>query len=259
MDFIKKNYEKVLLAVVLLLLTVGACMLPFYLGSKREELDRKRVSRLNTKVKELPPVDLSVYEAAAKRAQTPVRWQYTRDHNLVNPVLWQRSPAPESKLIKGQIKRQGPETLEVVEIRPLYFRMSYEGLSGSQYVLSFTNEAAVKAISQKGQHYAKRDEKWDLTLRDVQGAPEKPSALIFELPEGNQMVTLVPGKPYERIEAYECDLRYPPEKDKIFRKQRRDSSLQLAGEKYKIVAITASNVVVSAEQNNKKTTINYKP
>ena len=73
MDFIKKNYEKVLLAVVLLLLTVGACMLPFYLGSKREELDRKRVSRLNTKVKELPPVDLSVYEAAAKRAQTPVR------------------------------------------------------------------------------------------------------------------------------------------------------------------------------------------
>ena len=260
MEFIKKNYEKVLLVVVLSALTIGVCLLPFYLSHKREDLTAKRTEKLLTKVKELAALDMAAFESSAKRAQTPVQYEYTRSHNLFNPILWQKSPPPESRLIKGEIKKQGPETLEVVEIRPLYLRMGYEGMSGTRYIVGFTNEAAVKSTQRSGQHLAIRDEKWDLfTLREVKGAPEKPSELVFELAEGGPPISLFPGKAYERVEGYESDLRYPPEQNKLFRKQRRDSKLQLAGDKYKIVAITASNVVVFAEENQKKTTINYKP
>ena len=66
MGFLKKNYEKIVLVVVLLGLTAASCLLPFIISAKREALESQRV---NTKanVKPLPPPDMTVEEAALQR------------------------------------------------------------------------------------------------------------------------------------------------------------------------------------------------
>ena len=53
MEFLKKNYEKVVLGVVLLGWTIAACLLPFIISAKRASLEEQRVST-KPKVKELP-------------------------------------------------------------------------------------------------------------------------------------------------------------------------------------------------------------
>jgi len=260
MQFLKKHYEKVLLGIVLLGLTVGVGAFPFFLSAERAKLEASRITRLDTKVKPIDDQDMTLFNAALQRSKTDVVWNFTKDHNLVNPVLWQKMP-PDSHLNKGEVKKQGPEVMEILSITPLSLRLGFNSVSSSGgYFIGFTNEAAVKAMPRTGERRAAKGEKNDLfTLRDVTGPPEKPTDLELELIDGGATVHLAPGKAFERVEDYEADLKYPPEPARNFRKKRRGDTLNLNGDDYKIVVITASNVVVSAKQNNKKTTITYKP
>src|SRR5579859_2664382 len=90
MEFLKKNYEKILLAVVLLGLTIAACLLPFIISSKRAALEQ--VVQRPPRPKELPPLDMSVEDAAMQRAQAAYALDFTSKHNLFNPVTWKKKP-----------------------------------------------------------------------------------------------------------------------------------------------------------------------
>jgi hypothetical protein len=256
MEFLKKNYEKVLLGLVLLGLTVSAALLPFIISGKRNALEEARNVLTNPKIKELPPLDLTRHETAMTRAQAPVRLNFSGRHNLINPVLWQKTP--EGRIIKVNTGSEVAGGVEVTGITELYLNLSFDSASGGGYLFGVQREAAARPDQRgKRQTLAKLDAKNDyFTLREVKGTAENPTGFLLELGDTGEKVTVAPAKPYKRVDGYSADLKYAPE-NKTWRNQRMGMSLTFGGDQYNIVAITQSNVVLSAKQNEKKTTLNF--
>ena len=100
MDFIKKNYEKILLGFVLLGLAVAVAYLPIKIANEKRELAEAREKR-TPKPKPLDPVDMSRLNAAHKRLETPAGLKYSTEHNLLNPVQWQKGPLGLIKIQTG--------------------------------------------------------------------------------------------------------------------------------------------------------------
>jgi hypothetical protein len=260
MEFLKKNYEKVLLAVVLLGLTVAACGLPFIISAERNAL-AAYIGGNVSHVKPIPPMDMSGLDAALQRAQAQVKLDYTTGHNLFNPVLWKKFP--DGHLLKETSENmEGPDALVVTDIKPLYLEISYSTQSGSGYMMHVKREAALREGERLGgDRFVSRDSKSDLfTLQDVKGPAQNPTELDLVWKETDESIVITPGKPFRRVDGYTADLKYPPEPGKTWTDRRVGSRpLNFANGAYNIVAITESNVVVSAESNKKKTTITFHP
>jgi hypothetical protein len=92
-------------------------------------------------------------------------------------------------------------------------------------------------------------------LTGIKGPSNAPTELTAQLRDfNNETISFAPGKPYTRIVGYEAELIYPPS-GKKYPRLRRDSPLDIEGEPYKVVDITANRVVVSDDSNGKRTTI----
>lgn len=259
MDLIKKHYEKVLLGVVLLGLTVAVVMLPFIISAKRTDLETQRVNSV-PRPKPLPPLDMNVEDAALQRVQSAVKLDFTSKHNLFNPVVWQKMA--DGHLVKIQTGNEiGVGALEVTDIKPLYLQVTYDSPNANGYFIFVERPAAAEA-SKRAKHeaFVVKDEKKDLfTLRDVKGPADKPTELVLEMNETGDSISITPDKPFKRVEGYQADLKYGLEANKIWKSQRVGATLNFAGGQYIIVAITENNVVLSAKSNDKKTTITFNP
>ncbi len=259
MEFIKKNYEKITLGLVLLLLAAAACFLPFYISKRRQELDEKRVS-IRANPKELPAVDTAEVDAAFQRSQYLLNLDYTTNHNLLNPVIWKRTT--DGALIKTVTgKEEGPEALMVLKIKKLYLMVSYGSPSANGYLISIERQGMLSESKRRTQNFVSLQTKSELlTLREVKGPPEKPTELDLEWNETGEPIVITPEKPFQRVDGYSADLKYPLEPNKAWADRRVGSKpIQFANGLYNIVAITESNVVVLAESNKKKTTIEFHP
>jgi hypothetical protein len=259
MDLIKKHYEKVLLGVVLLGLTVAVVLLPFIISAKRADLEQKRVNSV-PRPKPLTPLDMAVEDTALQRVQSPVKLDFTTKHNLFNPVVWQKTA--DGHLVKVQTGNEiGVGALEVTDIKPLYLQLTYNAWSDPGYLIGVERQAATDPGKRsKRETFLKRDTKNDLfTLRDVKGPPDKPTELVLELSETGDAISISPDKPFKRVEGYQADLKYGLEANKIWKNQRVGATLNFAGGQYIVVAITENNVVLSAKSNDKKTTITFNP
>lgn len=256
MEFLKKNYEKVLLAVVLIGGTIVACLLPMIISSKRADLDNMIVNTV-PHVKELPKLDMTLEDTALQRQQGSFALDFTTKHNLFNPVTWKKEA--DGRLLKEVSgNEEGPEALEVTNIKPLLLEIKLTGPSAAGYSLSIQRDAAPREDLRHRSSFISREHNTDmLTLLDVKGPTNQPTQLVFEWNEAGDMkgdtITVGPDKPFRKIEAYSADLKYSPE-NKAWSNQRVNSQLSFANAKYKIVAISPTNVVVLAESNNKKTT-----
>src|SRR5579862_2182965 len=119
MQFLKKNYEKILLAAVVLAALVVVAYLPILVSGEKKQLDETESSLVTRKPKLLPPLDLQPYQALLSRAQKNVSLDMT--NKLFNPVRWQLDahgqlfPNPAGKEI---------ELLQVTKLSPLYFVVS---------------------------------------------------------------------------------------------------------------------------------------
>ena len=259
MEFLKKNYEKIVLGIVVLGLTGAVCVLPIIIGNKRENLKNLRTTLTNPKIKELPALDLAPQEAGLQRLQTAFYLNLTHDHNLFNPVAWMKgSDNRPIKIVSGL--PTGPEALEVTAIRPLRLWLNFDSVSGSSYLVGFTNQAALQARSRTGEKAVSlgSNNKSDLfSLNQVRGEADK-LELVLTLNDNGEQVTIGPNKPYSRIQGYSADLRYTAGSGKIWRDQKVQSPLVFGEGTYNIVAITETNVTVESKQNAKKTTINFK-
>src|SRR5580698_723559 len=141
MEFLKKNYEKVVLVVVLLGLTIASCLLPVIISAKRAALESQRINT-TANVRPLPPPDMSMEEAALQRTQTPLVLDFTNKHNLLNPVLWKKfSDGHLVKEITGL--EEGVSALQVTGIKPLYLIVTYNSPSGNGYLISIERQAAL--------------------------------------------------------------------------------------------------------------------
>ena len=258
MEFLKKNYEKILLGVVLVGLTIAACGLPFIIAAKREELANKVVA-IRPKMKELTNLDLTLEDAVIQRAQTPFNLDLTTTHNLFNPVLWKK--LPNGALLKEETgNEEGPKALVVTKIKKLYLVISYVSTSGSGYLLGIERQAMLLEGKRKTQAYVSKESHSDLiTLKDVKGPADSPTEMTLQWNETGDIVTVTPDKPFMQVDGYSADLKYPLETGKTWTDKRVGSkSLRFNNDgSYKIVAITASNVVVLDESNTEKYTIEY--
>lgn len=258
MDFIKKNWEKVLLGVVLVGLAVAVAFLPLKIKSEKDDLEAIRVQILNPKVKPLEPVDLAGPEALLKRSSTPLVLDFSAGHKLFNPVLWQKT-AEGGKIKVQSGKEIGPDALVVVKTTPLYTIVSFDNVTtnetGARYTIGIERQAADKVRDRgKRPSFISADSKSDaVKLITVKGPPENPTELVLELADTLERISISKASPYKRVDGYLADLRYPPE-NKPWTARRKDDKLTFGGGDYNIVAISETEVVVSAG-SGKKTTV----
>ncbi len=261
MDFIKKNYEKVLLGAVLLGLAIAVGFLPFKIGSEKQKLADLTSTVLRPNVKPLTNVDESIPQAALQRAATPAVINFAPPHKLFSPLPWQKTA--DNRLVLLDDRNIGPKAVAITKLTPLWLKITLDSVqvveSGPKYVIGVEREAAPSAKDRpKRQTYCSVGAKNDVfTLREVQGPADSPTNVVLELHDGDT-ATLAKDRPFQRVEGFKADLKYDPEK-KSWRDQRVGSAIALNGEDYNLVAISTNEVVLSAKSNQKKSTITYNP
>jgi len=256
MDFLKRHYEKVILGIVLLGLLVAVGFIPVKVGSERRELEEKRQSLIPRSIKPLTNLDLTASEAALKRVTAPVVLDLFSTHRLFNPMPWQRNA--NGQLIKYDDSNIGPKAVAITKLTPLYLNISLDNVNvsetGARYVIGVEKQAAPQAgqRAKKG-FYSKLNEKNEVfTLRKVEGPPDNPTKLTLELNDTGETAVLTKEQPFKRVDGYMADLKYSPE-NKVWTGKRVGSPpLMFNNEEYNIVAISQTEVVLSAKSNQKK-------
>lgn len=258
MEFLKKNYEKVILSVVLLGLAVAAVFLFVSVTSERTRLEELQNMAVGISPSALEPLDLSTNEQVLRRVRHPEPLQLSGTHNLFNPVTWQRQPdGTLVKLVTGN--ELGVGALAVTKITPLKLLVTYEGANTNLGITALhtfrvtreghriaRNRAAT--TSQASSVGAKNS---IFILREMRPATE-PTEFVLEMVEDGTLVTVGDGKPYEGVDGYMADLRYEPDK-LTFLNKRVDERLIFAGDTNRIVSIEENSVTVEAASNRKRT------
>ena len=264
MDLLKKHYEKILLGLVLLLGVAALGLLLFWIPSEKENLRQQRDEITKRPVKALTNLDLTISQEVVKRLGAPLDTDFGRPHYLVNPVPWQR--APDGRIIP--IKRGdefGPEAAVVTNTTPLYLILSFDSVGPSSagppaYGIGIERQASPSYDKRrKKQVFARLDEKKEdaFTIREIKGPLDNPTALILELSDTGELVSVSKDKPYKRVDGYRADIRYDPEK-RNFLARRVGDQLVFNSERYNIVAIGENEVVVLQQLTGKKFTIRKK-
>jgi hypothetical protein len=260
MDFLKKNYEKILLVIVLIGLIAALVLLLIIIPQKQHRLDDYRTGLLNPHVNPLPALDMTMEIAALQRAQSPEQLDFTSKHKLFNPVLWlMRS---DGHLLKIDSDNQmGPGALKITAIRPLYLRVVYGEPTADGYLIHVYDDGAARPYDREKNTIVSLNGPSDIfTLKRVTGPPDNPPTLVMEFKESKEPVTITPDRAYQRVDGYVADLTYPPDSNVgPWTDQRIGSRLRFDGADYNIIAITDNTVVVSSRENNKKTTVSFSP
>src|SRR6478672_10371945 len=90
MQFLKAHYEKIILSIVLVGLAALAALMPMRVAQERERQDAREAEITKRPVKEYQPLDLSSNLGVLSRLEQPARLRFSGDHNLFNPVRWQK-------------------------------------------------------------------------------------------------------------------------------------------------------------------------
>jgi hypothetical protein len=262
MEFIKKHWEKVLLGAVLVGLAGAAAKLPLNIAKERSILAETRERILNPKVSPLPEMDLAEAEASLARLKSQVLLDFSTGHLLFNPASWQKTSGGQlSKVQSGN--EIGPAAARVVGTFPLYTIVSFDnivpGRAATRYLIGVERQAAPNPRdAQKQWAPAAVGTKTDFfTLLRAQGPPENPEALIFDMAGSDGEVSITRSRPFKRVDGFTADLKYAPE-GRMWPNCRVGDRLFFAGDTYIIVAINASEVVLSAP-SGKKTTVTVAP
>jgi hypothetical protein len=263
MELLKKHYEKILLGVVLLGLTVGAALLPLMISGERAGLDDQSAKIINRQAEPLPPLNLAAEQTTLDRTETQVKLDLSTTNKLFNPLPWQK--AADGHLIKVRPGNIGPDAVVITNTpTPLYTIISLDSVQTNEteisYVIDVERQAsAVASQRRKKPYFATLNNKNDIfVIRQISGPPDNPTGVTIELNDTGDQVVLAPDKPFKRVDGYMADLRYDPEK-KSWVNVRVGSVISFGGETYNIVAISKDEVVLSAKSNNKKTPIQYNP
>lgn len=269
MDFLKKNYEKVLLGVVLLGLVVGAVFLILMIPAERAALESKSAEIINRPAKPLADLDLGKTKSFIERVAFGNCLDLATTNKVFNSMQWQRKS--DGTLLKIALGNEvGPEAVVVTRIAPLYTTITYHSalISGAdvRYDIAVEKEAAAKSNLRLPKHtYASLNSKTDtFVIREVKGPADNPTELVIELTDTAELVSIAKDKPFKRVDGYLADFKYPPD-NKTWSNQRVGSgglgttAINIAGESYIVVAINKNEVVLSAKSNNKKTPRPYVP
>jgi hypothetical protein len=263
MDFIKKNYDKIILSAVLLGVIGFLVFLPFVISSEQNSLHDVAITVTSPSVKPLPPVDLTQETNVTLRVQSAAGFDFSSTNKLFNPIEWKK--ALDGTFIPVKVGSQPAAAVVVAKIIPLYFVISFDSVVTNgiapRYVVGIEHQGAANpAQRRKQQRFVSLDDpkKDAFTLLQVKGPAENPDELALKLADTGETVAIAPGKPYQRADAYATDLRYDPER-KNFPARRVGAGISFAGGDYIVVAIDEDEVVLFDQSNQKKTTLRYAP
>jgi hypothetical protein len=263
MDFIKRHYEKIVLSAVLLGLVGALVFLPVLISNDRQNLEDMRNGIIGRKPRPLPELNMTRQDNVMERLNSPYVLDFSTTNKLFNPVEWQKDAA--GNLIKIATGHEvGADAAVVTKISPLYLQVTLDAVQtnelGAIYIIGVERQgAAAFALRHKRQHYVTVGEKnEDFALTAVKGDPANPDELILKLADTSETAEVSKDKPFQRVDGYAADLKYPPE-NKTFPGRRVGSPLPFGGDDYLIVAINQNEVILSAQSNQKKTTLRYAP
>ena len=211
MDFIKKNYEKILLSVVLVGLVGALVFMAFVIPNEQEKVREIGEGIISVRVVPLTNLDLTEQSNVVERLQSPYQLDWDTTNKLFNPVGWQK------KMDGSLIKATGtsPQAAVVTGITPLYMTLTLDSVEtnefGARYVISVERQAAAyPAMRRKQQRYVSMDDsKKDVfTLVQVKGPPENPDNLVLKLADTGQTNNVSKDKPFRRVDGYTADLKY---------------------------------------------------
>ncbi|HNQ73398.1 MAG TPA: hypothetical protein PKN95_07315 [Verrucomicrobiota bacterium] len=259
MDLLKKHYEKIILGGVLLMLALGAAWLPLKIGSERDELRQEEDRIINQPAKPLEPLNFVTQQTRITDLRMATVLDLTSSNHVLNPMHWEKGA--DGRIVKIKTGEEtGPKALVVTKQTPLYLKIALEGVNATEtpprYAISVEQEAALdrRKRGRKTVFATLNNKTDDFVIREVRGSADNPE-LVLELAEDGGTITLSKDKPYQRVDGYMVDLKYPLENRAPWVGQRVGSALKFGGEDYIIVAITKNEVVVSAKSNQKKTPI----
>ena len=264
MDFNKKNYEKVLLGLVLAGLVGALVFMLFYINADRQQMEEKSNSVTNPNVKPLTNLDLTIQNAALARLRAPSALDFDTGNKVFNPMEWQKSP--DGSLIRHD--NVGPQTCVVTNITPLYLVISFDSLTTNElgvarYALRVEKQSATTAAKRRSQQrfISMGDKPNDFfSLVDVKGAPDNPEALVLKLVDTGEEATVPVAKenPYRRVDGYLASFRYDLER-KIFVNRRAGDKVTFGGTDYIVSEINQNEVILADQTNQKKTSLSYTP
>jgi hypothetical protein len=272
MEFIKRNYEKIILSLVLLGLVGALAFMPVVIYYDQQQMTDAKNNVTHPKAVPLPDLDLSRQQAALDRLKSPYELDFSTANKLFNPVQWQRQK--DNTLVKAE--KLGVQAAVVTKITPLYFTITLDSVTtnelGARYAFSIEDQsAAIPVQRRKRPHFASKGKGNDtvvdktvggknegFTLDDVKGPPENPDQLLLKLADSGLEVPVLKDKPFRRVDAYSADLKYSFE-NYSRTGQRVGDHLTFAGDDYNIIAIDKNDVILLAQSNQKKYTLPYAP
>jgi hypothetical protein len=261
MDFLKKHYEKVLLGVMLAGLIGVLVFMIFYISTDKTDMETKRDSLTNPRVKALTNLDLTLQEDAASRLKSAYHLDLETTNKLLNPGEWQK--ALDGGLVP--VKKTGLQVAVVTNITPLYLVISLDSVTtnelGARYVVRVERQAAPPPNKRHPTpHYVSVGDKANdaFALTEVKGPPENPDALMLKLVDSGEVVALPRDKPYRRVDGYMAYFRYDPER-KAFPAKRNGDKIAFGGVDYVIVEVNQNELILEDQSNHKKTSLHFSP
>ena len=257
MQFLKKNYEKVLLGLVLVGLVGTVIFLLFYVSSEKQQQEERRNKIINRPVKPLDPPELAPAEALLSRSALPVSFNLSTTNKLFNPLRWQKAQDGHLFINEGD----NYKLLQVTKATPLYYTISFDSVLPSEsglatrYVIGVDQQAGLRPKGKRSLYMSVGEKKDPVILREIKGPPDNPTAVVLEMIDTGDQITITKDKPFKRVDGYVVDMKYPPE-NRTFLNRRVDNSIMFGGNEYKIVAITQDEIVLSAS-NQKHLTIKF--
>jgi hypothetical protein len=262
MEQLKQHYEKAILGMAMLALVYVAYGV--LTDTSEEAIEDQKQARNRPDLeqkKEMPPMEMRGYHATLARLEKGETLNLSNPHNLFNPVQWRVTR--QGTTLKVELGNEiGAGAIELSETRPLYLKIEYRGTTGTaqktRYRFAVTREAAEtkkKRLRMTTTAQLNDKDTRDLfTMIKIVGDPADPTAFELQLANNAGNITVEKGKLFQRIDGYTATLKYPPDNKTYANKRVRDK-LFFADDGHNIVAIEASEVVLSTASTSKRTSI----
>lgn len=263
MEFIKKNYEKILLGLVLAGLIGVLIFMFFYIAADTEARRAYSEAVIHHKAKPLPDLDLSAETNAMLRLEAAYVLDFEKTNKLFNTMEWQKTA--DGTLIKiSNGNEVGPNAVVVTKIEPLYLKLTFDSVMtnelGARYQVYVEQQADKNPYKRRPQqHFVSVGDKNEIfQLSAVNGDPESPNALVVKLSDTGDTETIPFGHSYQRVDAYSADFRYDPEK-KVFSGKRVGDKISFNGGDYVVVEINQNELILSDQSNQRKYSLPFTP
>lgn len=264
MDFLKKNYEKVVLGLVLAGLVGALVFMLFYINADRQQMDDKRVTLTSPKVNPLTNLDLTIQSNTLARLHSPYALDFETGNKVFNPMEWQKNS--DGSLIRAT--KVGPQVCIVTNITPLYMVITFDSLTTNEvgvarYALRVEKQAAATAAKRRPQSrfISMGDKPNDFfSLVEVKGAAENPESFLIKLVDTGETVSVSASKenPYRRVDGYSAGFRYDLER-KGFPNRRVGDKVTFGGTDYVVSEINQNELILADQTNQKKTSLPFTP